>query len=467
MAYGDSRFPLLRPFLRAAVILGFLLPDGAAPAASAAALPRDEAAIAAVDQGRTGFAFADAWGFDPADATAALQAAIDSGARTVIVPFTGAPWVIRPVTLRGDLELILEAGVLVEAKKGEFQGGGDSLFRATDSTNVTIRGYGATLRMRKSDYQKPPYAKAEWRMGLAFVGCRNVLVEGLRIESTGGDGIYIGSSKANRWCENVTIRNCVCHDNHRQGISVISAVHLLIENCVLSGTSGTPPEAGIDLEPDEADERLVDCVIRNCVVAGNAGNGILVWLKPLTSASEPVSIRFENCHVRMGPVGGPPEGGGESENAGWSGFTVGEVGDDGPRGLIEFIRCSSENTGREGARLSNKSALGARVRFVSCRWKDTWTGRHRTYGGPRSPILIRSHAPDRCKVSGGVEFVDCAVEDDLDAAIVRFEDDEGSGTLREVSGTIRVHGKVTPRLRMGSAVEAVALRLIGDQAPAP
>lgn len=428
--------------------------------ADGAVIPRNEAAVAAVDQGLTDVAFADAWGFDPRDATAALQGAIDSKARTVIVPFTGSPWVIRPVTLRSDLELILEAGVVVLAKSGEFLGGGDSLFRATDGTNITIRGQGATLRMRKKDYQNPPYPKAEWRMGLALVGCRNVLVDGLRIESSGGDGIYVGSSKTNRWCENVTIRNCVCHDNHRQGISVISAVHLLIENCTLSGTSGTAPEAGIDLEPDEADERLIDCVIRNCVVSDNAGNGILVWLKPLNASSAPVSIRFENCHVRMGPVGESSPGPGDAMKQGWSGIAVGEVADEGPRGMIEFVRCSTENTGREGARLVNKSARSARVRFVACRWKDTWRAPHRKYGGPRSPILIRSHAPERCQEAGGVEFLECQVEDDLDAPVVRFENDDERARLRDVSGTIRVHGMSQPSLRWGGAVQDVTLQLI-------
>jgi len=427
-----------------------------------ATLPRDEAAIAAVQSGGTPIAFASAWGFDPEDATGSLQEAIDSKARVVIVPFMGAPWVIRPVRLRGDLELVFEAGVLVQAKAGEFLGGGDSLFRATDATNITVRGFGATLRMRKKDYQAAPYPKAEWRMGLAFLGCRDVLVEGLRIESSGGDGIYVGSSQTHRWCENVTLRHCVCHDNHRQGISVISAVHLLIENCILSGTQGTPPEAGLDLEPDSPDERLMDCVIRNCLVSDNAGNGILVWLKPLKASSAPVSIRFENCHVRMGSLGGAPDEAVIAGNRGWSGYSVGEVADDGPRGLIEFVRCTSELTGREAVRLTNKSARGVRVRFVECRWRSTWMARHRTYGGPRSPIAIRSSAPDRCRESGGVEFVNCHLEDDLDAPVVRFEDDDEAGGLREVTGTIRVDGMRRVRNRLGANTRDVDLRLIGS-----
>lgn len=421
--------------------------------ATAASTPRQEQAIAAVESGASTIAFADAWGFNPDDATDALQAAIDSKARTVIVPFTGSPWIVRPIRLRGDLDLVFEAGVLVLAKAGAFLGGGDTLFRAQDATNITIRGHGATLRMRKADYQNPPYPRAEWRMGLAFLGCRNVLVDGLRIESSGGDGIYVGSSRANRWSENVTLRNCVCHDNHRQGISIISAVHLLVENCTLSGTQGTAPEAGIDLEPDEPDERLIDCVIRNCVITDNAGNGILVWLKPLTSASTPVSIRFENCHVRLNHPTTPAP-------IGWSGISVGEISDDGPRGLIEFIRCTSENTGREAVRLTGKSARGARVRFIECRWRNTWTAHHRAYGGPRSPILIHTPDPARCQDTGGIEFIDCRVVDNLDTPVVRFEDLDGTASLRDVRGTLHIEGMPNPRLRLGPLTRDVDLRLL-------
>ncbi len=402
-------------------------------------------------------------GFDPADATDALQTSIDAGARRVRVPFMGAPWVIRPVRLRSNLELVFEPGVIVLAKAGEFRGGGDCLFRAVDCTNILVRGAGATLRMRKKDYQNPPYTRAEWRMGLSFTGCKDVTVEGLRIESTGGDGIYIGSSGARRWCENVTVRNCACVDNHRQGISVISAVHLLIEDCILSGTEGTAPAAGIDMEPDEPDERLVDCVIRNCMVTDNDGNGMLVYLKPLTAASEPVSIRFENCHVGMGAPGVDPDALKARGAGGWSGIAVGEVRDDGPRGLIEFVRCTSENTGREAVRLTNKSAAGARVRFVECRWKNAWTARHRRYTGPRVPILIRATAPERCSEPGGVEFVNCRVDDDLDGPIVRFESDTEAGGVRlaDVSGTIVAANVKGGGTRFGGRTRDVTLNVIG------
>ena len=106
------------------------------------------AAIEGVHAGSRNEASAAWWGFNAEDATEYLQSAIDSGAKKVVVPFMGTEWIVRPIRLRGNVELVFEPGVLVLAKKGEFRGKGDSLFAATDAENITLRGYGATLRMR-------------------------------------------------------------------------------------------------------------------------------------------------------------------------------------------------------------------------------------------------------------------------------------------------------------------------------
>jgi polygalacturonase len=347
---------------------------------------RNDAAVQEVLAGTRTTASAAWWGFDAADATDALQAAIDSGAKTVVVPYMGAPWIVRPIRLRSDLELRFEPGVIVLAKAGEFRGTGDSLFTAADVHDLAIYGYGATLRMRKPDYQNPPYDKAEWRMGINLRGCERVTIEGVRIESTGGDGIYVGRGQL-PYCKDVTIRNVVCHDNHRQGISVITAENLLIEGCTLSGTGGTAPQAGIDLEPNRADERLVNCVIRNCVMENNRGSGILVYLGPMSSQTTPLSIRFEDCLVR----------GGDSQ-----GIVVSGLKDDGPGGTIDFVRCVTQNTSREAVRLSDKSVKAARIRFVQCAFREPWRD------APENPaVVIEARRPERTAEPGGVEFVAC------------------------------------------------------------
>ena len=115
-------------------------------------MPKNLEAIADVQSGKTTVANAAWWGFNPEDATETLQAAIDSSAKRVVVPNMRADWIVRPIKLTGNQELIFEPGTVVSAKRGEYRGGGDSMFTAQDVENLTIRGYGATFRMWKQDY---------------------------------------------------------------------------------------------------------------------------------------------------------------------------------------------------------------------------------------------------------------------------------------------------------------------------
>jgi hypothetical protein len=432
----------------------------APPAFAAGTRERNEEAVREVADGRRTTASAAWWGYHPEDATAAVQAAIDSKAKTVVIPYVGGPWTVRPIKLRSDLELIFEPGVLVLAKANEFHGGNDCLFAAVEASNLTIRGYGATLRMRKADYQKPPYKKAEWRMTMSFTACRNVLVEGVRVESSGGDGFYVAGNRTLRWSENVTIRSCVAHDHHRQGISVISAVNLLVENCTFSGTSGTAPEAGIDVEPDMAEERIVNCVVRNCLFENNAGHAMMAHLRELSSASAPVSLRFENCHARMGRPGMVPADFRDVDQRGWAGMSVGAVRDDGPTGVVEFVDCTSENTGKEGARINVKSADKVRVRFVRCSWRNPWVSAHPGAYETRVPILFRMPAPVTTKRMGGVDFDDCYLYDTVNRPVVAFDEEKSSYGLFDVHGQITVRGTGDPWMRLGPKVENVDLKLV-------
>jgi len=101
-------------------------------------------------------------------------------------------WQVRPIFLRSNLELIFETGVVVVAKKDQFKGRQESLLSGNNQFDIIIRGYGAVLRMRKKYYQHPPYQEVGqelgYRHGLRLWGCKGVLAEGLRIESSGGDG---------------------------------------------------------------------------------------------------------------------------------------------------------------------------------------------------------------------------------------------------------------------------------------
>ena len=236
------------------------------------------------------------WGFDREDATRFLQAAIDSKVPRLVIDRMEGPWTVLPLTGVSNQELFFEPGAEVRAKRGAYRGRGECLFRFPKCANVRLVGYGATVGMWHADYMQPPYEKSEWRHALSFLSCSNVVVQGLTIARSGGDGIYLGvCDRAFPKNLDVVIRDVLCHDNHRQCISVISAENLLIENTVMRETHGTPPAAGIDFEPNHPNEVLKNCVMRNCLTVNNEGSGYTTWAGQLNSGSEPLDIRFENC----------------------------------------------------------------------------------------------------------------------------------------------------------------------------
>ena len=240
---------------------------------------------------------ASEYGFNVDDSTDALQRAIDSGAKIVVVDKQPSPWIVRPLRLRDDLELVLEEGVEIQAKKGEFKEIGDVLFACDNTKNLTIRGEGkgATLRMRKCEYWSEPYRNSEWRHGISLRSAEHVLIENLQIAETGGDGIYLGTSGAKLPCRDVTIRRVDCVENNRQGISVINVDGLLIEDVVLRDTNGTPPAAGIDFEPNGADEQVTNVVMSRVVAINNAGDGFTFYLPQMRSRGHELSFIIEDC----------------------------------------------------------------------------------------------------------------------------------------------------------------------------
>ena len=253
--------------------------------------------VARVKSGELKTARASWWGFDAADSTAPLQAAISSGVPRLVVDRMAGPWIVRPLSGVSNQEILLEDGAEMQAKRGEFHGKLDCLISYHDAENVVLRGKeGAVLRMHHDDYtNRTLYSKSEWRNAIGIWGVRNFTVRDLALIGSGGDGIYVGTSGPGRHCRDVTIRNVVSDGNNRQGISVISVDGLLIEGCTLKNTRGASPESGLDIEPNHNWDVLRNIVVRDCTSVGNNGCGYEVMIYNMDGTSEPIDIRFENC----------------------------------------------------------------------------------------------------------------------------------------------------------------------------
>jgi len=163
-----------------------------------------------------GVAKATCFGFHPEDATDALQAALDSGARTVIVDpapssddggdqGAGGVWVTRQLSVnRSGLTVVLQADLL--AKRGAFHFVNPlnasllSFVTSKHAPRMTADvalvgdtkalGRRPTITMWRDDYSNATpgveYVKSEHRHGVQFDGVRNGHASNVNIRSTGG-----------------------------------------------------------------------------------------------------------------------------------------------------------------------------------------------------------------------------------------------------------------------------------------
>jgi len=128
-------------------------------------------------------------------------------------------------------------------------------------------------------------------------GASGLRLESCRVEGFLGDGAYLGPGRdASRApSSGVTVRDCAFIGNGRQGMSIVSAKDVIVENCTFENTKGSSPESGMDLEPANLKDQLVNIKITDCVARNNNGGAYLVNATRLTGASPAVSVEFLRC----------------------------------------------------------------------------------------------------------------------------------------------------------------------------
>ena len=89
------------------------------------------------------------FGYDPEDATRFLQAALDSGARKLVLDRQAGPWYTLPLKMRSNTELVLEPGVELVAKRGAYKGLRDFLLeQASVPVAIDLSRDGQTVAPR-------------------------------------------------------------------------------------------------------------------------------------------------------------------------------------------------------------------------------------------------------------------------------------------------------------------------------
>lgn len=263
MAIGMKTFRTSRVLLSALVAGMF-----AAPAASAeerakgcAVAPASQLVVNVRDKG--------AKGDGRTDDTEAIQAAIDAiggSGGTVLVP--GGTYMVdavkkkRRLSLRSDMTLKLAKDAVLKAIPNDSRK--YAVLSISNVSNVSV--VGGTLEGDRTEHKGNA---GEAGMGIRIDDdAKRVTISGVTSRKMWGDGFYIEGGKDIKFC------NVIADSNRRQGLSIVEANGVLVTDSVFRNTHGTRPSAGIDLEPDHAEQKIVNVRIQNSKFIDNAGPGI-------------------------------------------------------------------------------------------------------------------------------------------------------------------------------------------------
>lgn len=231
------------------------------------------------------------------DSTDAIQQAIDfcyirGGGRVLCtLSYTGVYMIdaVKSINMKDNVSLILADNVELQAITTSSTT--YSVIKIIDVNHVTISG-----GVVRGDRNTHTGTTGEWGNCIELKGASDVTLRDIKCVDAWGDGLYIGSSTNQNYCENVIIDNFVADNNRRQGISIISVKRLRATNLKLVNTQGVEPGDGIDIEPNNNSEFLQDIVIDGIYTANNAGSGIKLFMGFYKESKNDVSIVVRNHH---------------------------------------------------------------------------------------------------------------------------------------------------------------------------
>lgn len=340
---------------------------------------------------------------DGKDETAAFQRALNAAVGKILY----IPKQNRNYYLTGQLIiptnsfLVFDSNVIIQSKDdlNQSHANFEALFRIENVNNVNIQANNALFRMNKSVY------KGEHNHIFMINGASNITINKARANDSGGDGFYIGAYKTpKKYCENIKITNSVANNNRRQGISVISAKNLLIEDCIFRNTKGTSPEAGLDIEPNKFDDILENIIVRRCKSEGNSGRGFMLAISSFDSKSKEVSIRFENCESLDNSVGFA------------SVYFL-----DGGTGTITFENCKAIRSKYSGFLEASCSATGILKKYINCEAISSNRSRNNSQSGSyaSSFYIFESSRQPRTTIGNSI-FENCkSIVDDKNPIVFR------------------------------------------------
>jgi nitrous oxidase accessory protein NosD len=224
------------------------------------------------------------------DDTAAFQTAIDAlpaKGGTVTVP--DGNYMIdatRSIKLRSDMRLQMSSGATLSAIANDRER--SWVIKVWRAKNVRISG-GRIVGERVGHRG----TTGEWGYGISIQASSNVSVIDMHISDCWGDGLWIGGLGRRASVvvsTNVTLDHVISTNNRRQGLSIGPVRGVSVIHSTFSGTHGTKPQAGVDIEP-QGQGPARDITFSDCTITGNQGSGLEIH-------SNVSGVVVKNCRIQ-------------------------------------------------------------------------------------------------------------------------------------------------------------------------
>lgn len=228
-------------------------------------------------------------------ATTSLETDMKDGRREILVTEAVET---APMAMRPGVRLIIEKGATIKGNVESFRDSHDHtpLIDVRQCAGAKIEGQGLLQVPEDSEYA------GQWRPCIAVASSNDTKIEGLVLNSRGGDGITIedGTQHDKRLREpsrNTQIQNIICRYPLRNGISAIACDGLFIDHYICERSEGVAAEAGIAVEPNRPDQEVDGMVVSNSVILDPTGWGVEVQMSkhPLR-----VDLTLHRCTIHGG-----------------------------------------------------------------------------------------------------------------------------------------------------------------------
>jgi hypothetical protein len=132
---------------------------------------------------------------------------------------------------------------------------------------------------------------------LELRGPTKVIIEHVTTTRCGEDGVYVtgwgtNSNPANQG-DGLLITDLISSHNGRNGLSIIVGRNIVVRDSIFEDHTISPPFAGVDIEPNTAEQSIESITFENCTFRHNAWNGLTVWEAHADRPS--LNLRLINC----------------------------------------------------------------------------------------------------------------------------------------------------------------------------